>query len=330
VSGVIVGSMACVGLSMPGGPAIDQPGAEVLLTLDFEANLTLGRETTERGVFVHERWTLRRAAKARSRPPGEHESLGCPSCGAPFSSTDHERCEHCGEIVGNGRFDWSVSSITRQHARLRPASLTGHVAEQGTGRPTRLHPQRTTEWADLVADDPAVTEDALVARAQLIFRELNAAWTKRDLRPARPFVSDGLLGYLGYWTSAYRKAGVTNRVEGARLTGRKLARVQRDKWFDSVTLRIWAEGKDYTARDSDGSVVGGSKTRTRRWSEYWTLIRRRDAKGETTLDGSCPRCGAPLDDMAMSGECAHCGSHVTGGEFDWVLSRIEQDEAYIG
>ena len=29
-------------------------------------------------------------------------------------------------------------------------------------------------------------------------------------------------------------------------------------------------------------------------------------------------------------ECGHCGSHVTGGEFDWVLSRIEQDEAYVG
>jgi hypothetical protein len=32
----------------------------------------------------------------------------------------------------------------------------------------------------------------------------------------------------------------------------------------------------------------------------------------------------------MSGECAHCGTHVTSGEFDWVLSKIEQDEAYRG
>jgi hypothetical protein len=32
----------------------------------------------------------------------------------------------------------------------------------------------------------------------------------------------------------------------------------------------------------------------------------------------------------MSGSCEHCGAHVTSGEFDWVLSRIEQDESYGG
>jgi len=330
VGGVIVGSMACVGLSMPDRSAVDQPGAEVLVVLDFEANLSLGRDATERGVFVHERWTLQRAASARSKPPGENESLGCPSCGAPFHSTDHETCEYCGEIVGNGRFDWTVSSISRQYAQVRPPNLLGHVAERGTDRPTIVHGQCHAEWADLIADDPAVTAGSLAARTALIFSELNEAWARRDLRPARPFVSDGLLSYLDYWTGAYRRAGLTNQVMEARLIGHAIARVQRDKWYDSVTLRCFAEGKDFTLRDSDGSVVGGSKSRTRRWSEYWTLIRRRDAKGETRLDAACPRCGAPLEDMAMSGECAHCGSHVTGGEFDWVLSRIEQDEAYLG
>lgn len=330
VAGVIVGSMSCVGLSMPDGPALDQPGAKVLLTLDFEANMTIGREATQRGVFVHERWTLERAATARSKPPGENEALGCPSCGAPFRSTEHETCEYCGEVVGNGRFDWLVTSITRKRAQVRPPSLVSHVAEQGTSRPTVLHPQRRTEWADLVADDPAVDEDGLAARAALIFRELNEAWSKRDLRPARPFVSDGLASYLDYWIRAYRAAGLANRVEDARLTGRMLARVQRDKWYDAVTLRLWAEGKDYTVQTSDGKVVSGSARKTRRWSEYWTLIRRRSARGEARLDSSCPNCGGPLEDMAMSGECRHCGSHVTGGEFDWVLSRIEQDEAYVG
>lgn len=330
VQGVVVGSMSCVGLSMPDGPAIDQPGAEVLLTLDFEANLTMGREKTERGLFVHERWMLHRSARARSRPPGENESLGCPNCGAPFDSTDHETCAHCGEVVGNGRFDWTVRSITRQRAELRAGGLLAHAPEQGTRRPTRLHPQRRTEWADLVADDPAVTEEALVARAGEIFTRLNHAWSERDLRPARPFVSDGLLSYLEYWTTAYRKAGLTNEVKEGRITGFQLARVQRDKWFDSVTLRLWAEGRDFTTRDLDGRVMSGSRSRLRSWSEYWTLIRRRGTQGEARVDAACPRCGAPLEDMAMSGECAHCGSHVTGGEFDWVLSRIEQDEAYVG
>ena len=32
----------------------------------------------------------------------------------------------------------------------------------------------------------------------------------------------------------------------------------------------------------------------------------------------------------MAGSCTHCNAKVTSGEFDWVLSRIEQDEAYSG
>jgi hypothetical protein len=32
----------------------------------------------------------------------------------------------------------------------------------------------------------------------------------------------------------------------------------------------------------------------------------------------------------MAGTCKYCQAKVTTGEFDWVLSRIEQDEVYVG
>ena len=67
----------------------------------------------------------------------------------------------------------------------------------------------------------------------------------------------------------------------------------------------------------------------RRYSEYWTLIRSARARGTPRLDPNCPGCGVPLI-LNMAGECEHCGAHVTSGEFDWVLSKIEQDEAYRG
>ena len=37
--------------------------------------------------------------------------------------------------------------------------------------------------------------------------------------------------------------------------------------------------------------------------------------------------GAALE-VNMAGECAYCSSKITSGQFDWVLSRIEQDESY--
>ena len=34
--------------------------------------------------------------------------------------------------------------------------------------------------------------------------------------------------------------------------------------------------------------------------------------------------------VSMTGNCNYCRVKVTTGEFDWVLSRIEQDESYGG
>ena len=45
---------------------------------------------------------------------------------------------------------------------------------------------------------------------------------------------------------------------------------------------------------------------------------------------TCPSCGAPTDKVNMAGTCEYCGAHLTRGEFDWVLSKIEQDESYRG
>src|SRR5690606_35514144 len=65
----------------------------------------------------------------------------------------------------------------------------------------------------------------------------------------------------------------------------------------------------------------------RQYTEYWTLIRGRSASGDNQLTPSCPNCGADIA-VNMAGACQHCHVKVTRGDFDGVLSRIEQDEAY--
>jgi hypothetical protein len=75
--------------------------------------------------------------------------------------------------------------------------------------------------------------------------------------------------------------------------------------------------------------VSGSNSLPREYSEYWTLIRGTSARGASRSDTTCPRCGAPTA-VNMAGACEYCSAHVVAGEFDWVLSRIEQDETYQG
>jgi hypothetical protein len=109
-----------------------------------------------------------------------------------------------------------------------------------------------------------------------------------------------------------------------------IAKVVRDRHYDAVTFRVWAAGRDSTVRQATGDVVAGNPHSDRAYSEYWTLIRGAGVRGAPRTDPNCPNCGASLDQVNMAGECEHCGAKITRGGFDWVLSKIEQDDSYSG
>ena len=258
--------------------------------------------------------------------------MPCPNCGAPWQAKDTmgtQQCGSCGEVVDNGRFDWQVIDVEVLHAKDQPPLLTAEVPERGTDVPTYYADDIDGAWAALVAADPAVSKDSLIARLRLIYAQVNAAWSDNDLTPARPFVSDGLYDYLAYWIEAYRAQGLINRLEGMRITQVVFAKVARDRWYDAVTIRLWATGRDFVVRQADGSKVRGSSSTERPYSEYWTLVRSASRRGPTKVEPTCGNCGAAAK-VGMGGACEFCGAHVTSGEFDWVLSRIEQDDSYRG
>jgi predicted lipid-binding transport protein (Tim44 family) len=178
------------------------------------------------------------------------------------------------------------------------------------------------------ARDSSFTWPAFEARIRHIFGQLQPAWSSLDLALARPYLSDRLAETWRFWFAAYRGAGLRNISESARVTGIELARVISDRHFDAITVRLRATGLDYTT-DEQGALRAGSRDTPRDYTEYWTLIRGHAATGAPRADSSCPRCGAALV-VSMGGACEHCGAHVSSGEFDWVLSRVEQDDAYRG
>jgi DNA-directed RNA polymerase subunit RPC12/RpoP len=348
VHGVVLGAMRVVDLSLPQAPPSPAPSAvvpppppgapstptraQVTVVLEFESNMTLGMAGAEQTQYSRERWRLVRDAAARSKPPELVKTFHCPNCGAPFEASDQpggDRCSYCGQVVSGGRFDWSVEEIQVLALEERPPALTSTQAEQGTNWPTIFHPELPARRAELLRDDPATTDEALAARLRVIYDELNAGWTRLDLGGARPYVSDNLSDYLLYWTTAYQKQGLRNVLEGMRLMESTLVKVVRDRRFDSLTFRIWGAGRDYTVRQATGDVVTGNPKADRFYSEYWTLIRGAAVKGAPRTEKSCPNCGAPLD-VNMAGECEHCGAKITSGDFDWVLSKIEQDDSYAG
>jgi Tim44-like domain len=328
VESVVVGAMRLLGsrLSRP-NPANGKHEVKI----EIESNVTTaaaGPDAPARACYVKEAWILSRGAQAHTRPWKGARTFGCPACGAPATEIGATGCRACGQAIDNGRFDWQVASVEVLDSEPRPPALTGAVEERGTDLPTAKSPSLDADWDALAAADPAVTHTVLAERVTGIFAALHAGWAAQDLRPVRPFASDALLQYLQYWVDAYRAQGLRNAVERARIVKLETAKVVRDLHYDAVTVRVFATGFEVTT-DAAGDLVGGDRGRERPYSEYWTVIRGAAVRGVRAKPGACPACGADLS-INMAGSCEFCGAHVTAGEFDWVLSRIEQDDSYSG
>jgi predicted lipid-binding transport protein (Tim44 family) len=207
--------------------------------------------------------------------------------------------------------------------------LGGTVEEVGTDLPTVVDPQAYQALAAIQQRDPAFEKNGFNERVGYIFHTMQAAWSGLEWDHARPFLTDNLFESQKYWIDAYRRSGLRNITERSVILRIDPARVTRDRWYDAITVRVYATGLDYTIRDADGALVGGSRSKERQYSEYWTLIRGVSARGPSRTKPECPKCGAALD-ISMAGNCKHCSAKVNSGEFDWVLARIEQDEVYTG
>jgi hypothetical protein len=322
VSGIIIGAMRTLRFS-------GTDSATVEVEIEIEANFVEKPRTgSERRYYVVDRMVLQRAASARSRPVERARTLDCPSCGAPLEAIRGTECSYCKQNVGFGRFDWMVQQFSNRTCEPRGPLLTSDVHEEGTDFPTIVDPGANSRFRELQARDPALLWDAIESRVAHVFSELQVAWSGRDPKRIRPFVSDNLFQSMLYWIDLYVQQRCRNMNENARILRTDLANILSDAHYDAVTVRVFATGLDYTVSD-EGRMLSGSRTRPRTYSEYWTLIRSISSKGTTRSDSNCPNCDAPLK-VGMAGNCEFCHAKVTSGEFDWVLSRIEQDEAYSG
>lgn len=324
ITTVIVGSASIEDVA-----GLEPSSTRALVRVVFEANYAVHHAQGETARYVREEWSLSRQRDARSRTPDNARVIGCPNCGGPLDVVVAGVCGHCRADVTGGNFDWVVQTIEGVAAETRGPMLTSDVEERGNELPTVVNPGAATQFAALEATDPENTWRAFSGRVDLVFTAFQSAWAARELGTMRPFMSDALFSTQAFWVAEYRRQGLRNITEDARIERLELANVTQDAFFDAVTVRVHASSLDYTVRDANGLLVCGSKTKPRRYTEYWTFIRGRGRRGAPRLDRSCPNCGAPLA-VSMAGDCNHCRVKVTTGEFDWVLSRIEQDEVYRG
>ena len=326
VSAIIVGSLMVMDVR-----GLDTPLVQISLL--FEANFTEVVQTTggapATSYYVRERWDLERKRDVLSPAPAQATALHCPRCGAPLQRDNTGACTFCGIRIDSGEFQWYVQRISLLTREDRGPMLTSNVPEVGTDFPSVIQPGFDHVRLEFERNHPDFSWSEFQARAALIFNELQGAWSTLDWERARPHETDNIFQMHQYWIDAYRRQGLRNVLDQVTIHAMQPVKIKEDAFYNAITLRIGAQGCDYTI-DNNGRVVSGSSNTPRSWSEYWTFIRNRQAKPQAArADLNCPNCGAPLK-VNVSGICAFCGGKITSGEFDWVLSRIEQDESYGG
>src|SRR6266849_5815970 len=327
VQGIIVGAIQVIDVR-----GLDTP--TIGISIGFEANYTEftpreGDPHGEMSYYVRERWELERKRDVLSPGPEQATALHCPRCGAPLQKDTVGACAFCGTKIDSGEFQWYVRSITTLSREAKGPLLTSDVPEVGTDYPTVTQPNFPAVRAAFEQNNSTFSWADFQARARLIFIELQEAWSTLNWERARPHETDNIFQMHRYWIDAYQRQGLRNALDQCQITAMQPVKIKMDAFYNAITLRIFGQGFDYTI-DTAGRVVAGSKSNLRRWSEYWTFIRNSKAKpGPARADLNCPNCGAPLK-VNATGICEFCGGKITSGEFDWVLSKIEQDESYRG
>lgn len=181
--------------------------------------------------------------------------------------------------------------------------------------------------------DPNLTEESIHARVRQMSDILRDAWCNGDMRPARPFVSDGVFSRFSVQLGLMRQEGLRNVMADARVLHSTLAAVSTTPPLDCVHVRLTAEARDAnipvnsTPQQAQQALAHKS---VEPYTEIWTLVRRQGAVSKlqpTQVGKNCPSCGAPLDGSQMV-KCKYCNALICSAEHDWVLAEITQESEW--
>jgi predicted lipid-binding transport protein (Tim44 family) len=265
-----------------------------------------------------ERWTFTRAAAARTSTNGNVTASRCPACGAELRLNLDGTCSHCRASVTNGTVDWVVADV-------QPAAFVGYSSESQLAVAA---PSVPAGIATLTAADPNFLMETFKGRAKQAFVTLQDAWCKQNLDAGRAFLSPGAYFAWSAQLEALAAEGRRNVMENVDVRGVEIIGVVHGRVFDDLTVRMSAVAADFEV-DKDNKIVFGDRT-VQPFTEDWTFQRSigvATTNKPGTLESTCPSCGAPVS-LTQIGECRYCKAAVTSGKFDWVVSRIEQEDDY--
>lgn len=185
--------------------------------------------------------------------------------------------------------------------------------------------------ARIQGHDQAFNEPDFLSDVNRAFFTIQQAWTERKPDLSRQVMHDGVWQQHKFQIDQYISGNKQNVLDNLAIQNTRVVSADSDEAFDTIVVRFFASCADYDIDLSDEKhkVIRGSRN-IEDWAEDWIFQRSSRATTKPnagTMNKKCPNCGAPLD-LDLQGICKYCKAPVMSGEFDWVLTRIEQLPSY--
>lgn len=177
------------------------------------------------------------------------------------------------------------------------------------------------------AIDELFNKDEFIAWSKDVFVKLQEAWMNREWDSIRHFESNELFEMHKKQLQGYIDNHQINMMERICVKSAYLSNFTQSGDKDILTIVLNSKMIDYIINDETREVIKGDTTTERHSTYKLVFVRKTGIKtkpGMQTVDTkNCPNCGAPTE-ITSSGKCEYCGSVITTGEFNWVLSNLEK------
>lgn len=180
--------------------------------------------------------------------------------------------------------------------------------------------------SDIRAVDEFFNEDKFLAWAKSTFIKLQECWTKRNWEEIRTFETEELFEQHSTQLRRYIEKKQINVMDRIAVNYATLYSFSQDNDKDTLKILLNSSMIDYIKDEETGKILKGDATTRRKNTYLMTFIRKKGVKTQESngeiKTSNCPNCGAPTK-VTSSGKCEYCGSIITKGNHDWVLSNLE-------
>lgn len=206
-----------------------------------------------------------------------------------------------------------------------PSGFSDQMREAAMERAQADAASQEAVAAQIQAIDQYFSVDKFNAWVREVFLKLQQAWTERDWKVIRPFESEELFAQHNQQLEEFIRNNKINVIEKIAVKSCKLVSFAEDGDKEVVKVKLSAVMRDYVIDATSRKVLESDPNKDWYMNYILTFNRKKGVKTQEGLSNksttNCPNCGAPTQ-ITSAGQCEYCGSIITTGEHDWVLSDL--------